>query len=174
MANSNSNFNTESDSSGSVIVTSQTSAQQSEQNSPNENIRQNSGNNGNGSGNGNQIVNLGEVTVAHVLGLCNRHLTQGRSVEASSSNSGVSIQTVRQLIDESHLDLVNLLSQHMTTILNPIVSDTNAKYDHLAQQVERVTQLVNIDDDTGNRIENENENNDIGPIRIVPIGQNVD
>ncbi|MED6164225.1 hypothetical protein PIB30_087652, partial [Stylosanthes scabra] len=83
-----------------------------------------------------------------------------RSIGASSSNAGVSIQTVRQLIDESHLDLINLLSQHMTTILNPIVADTNAKYDHLARQVERVAQLVDFDENTGNwNLENNEVNN---------------
>ncbi|MED6215142.1 hypothetical protein PIB30_110498, partial [Stylosanthes scabra] len=83
-----------------------------------------------------------------------------RSVGASSLNPGVLIQTVRQLIDESHLDLVNMLTQHLTSILNPIMADTNSKYDYLANQVERVSQLVH-DDNTENQNNAENiiENN---------------
>ncbi|MED6185962.1 hypothetical protein PIB30_062157 [Stylosanthes scabra] len=99
-----------------------------------------------------------------------------RSVGASSSNPGVSIQTVRQLIDESHLDLVNLLTQHLTSILNSIMADTNSKYDYLANQVERVSQLVH-DDNTENQNNAENiiENNlGGGNVRIVQRSQNVE
>ncbi|MED6133617.1 hypothetical protein PIB30_029789 [Stylosanthes scabra] len=73
-----------------------------------------------------------------------------RSVGASSLNHGVSIQIVRQLIEESYLDLVNLLTQHLTSVLNPIMADTNSKYEYLANQVERVSRLVH-DDNTENQ-----------------------
>ncbi|MED6186665.1 hypothetical protein PIB30_068871 [Stylosanthes scabra] len=92
-----------------------------------------------------------------------------RSVGASSLNPGVSIQTVRQLIDESHLDLVNLLTQHLTSILNPIMADTNSKYDYLANQVERVSRLV-YDDNTENQHNAENRDENTlggGNVRIV-------
>ncbi|MED6207640.1 hypothetical protein PIB30_037618 [Stylosanthes scabra] len=99
-----------------------------------------------------------------------------RSVEASSSNPGVLIQTVRQLIDESHLDLVNLLTQHLTSILNPIMTDTNSKYDYLANQVERVSRLVH-DDNTENQNNAENRDENTlggGNVRIVQRGQNAE
>ncbi|MED6137616.1 hypothetical protein PIB30_066654 [Stylosanthes scabra] len=99
-----------------------------------------------------------------------------RSVGASSSNPGVSTQTVRQLIEESHLDLVNLLTQHLTSILNPIMADTNSKYDYLANQVERVSRLV-YDDNAENQhnVENRDENTlGGGNVRIVQRGQNAE
>ncbi|MED6147990.1 hypothetical protein PIB30_048966 [Stylosanthes scabra] len=61
---------------------------------------------------------------------------------ASNSNQPLSTAAVRQLIDESHLDLVNLLTSHLTTVLNPIMVDTNAKYEQL---IKRFDNLVGID-----------------------------
>ncbi|MED6147242.1 hypothetical protein PIB30_042268 [Stylosanthes scabra] len=102
---------------------------------------------------------------------------------ASSPSAGVSIQTIRQLIEESHLDLVNLLTQHLTSVLNPIMADTNLKYEHLANQVERVSHLVHVDEDVENQNNTENldetyhaqhehvENNNV---RVVQRGQNAD
>ena len=52
----------------------------------------------------------------------------------------------RQYIDESHHDLVNLLTHQMTTILNPILADNESKYDRLVKQVERITRIVNYDE----------------------------
>ncbi|MED6129211.1 hypothetical protein PIB30_105711, partial [Stylosanthes scabra] len=175
----------------SVATTLQTSAQNSV---PIENVRQDSANNGNG--NGSQNVNLGgsnrdprprtvnnlnpTFQFGSIMPNSNNQFFPeiSQSARASPSNPGVSIQTVRQLIDESHIDLVNLLSQHMTTILNPIVLDTNAKYDYLARQVERVAQLVDFNENTWNQnvendeVNHDNERNNL--VRIVQRGKNDD
>ncbi|MED6223694.1 hypothetical protein PIB30_076607 [Stylosanthes scabra] len=55
-----------------------------------------------------------------------------------TSSSSVQFAAVRELIEESHLDLVNLLTSHLTTELNPTVADTNAKYEHLAKRFDSV------------------------------------
>ncbi|RYR31911.1 uncharacterized protein LOC107610525 [Arachis ipaensis] len=52
----------------------------------------------------------------------------------------------RQYIDESHYDLVNLLTHQMATILNPILDDNESKYDQLVKQVERIARIVDYDE----------------------------
>ncbi|MED6195603.1 hypothetical protein PIB30_039476 [Stylosanthes scabra] len=64
-----------------------------------------------------------------------------RNVAASSLNQPLSTSAIRQLIEESHLDLVNLLSSHLTMVLNPIVAITNAKYEHLAKRIDSVIRI---------------------------------
>ncbi|RYR66378.1 hypothetical protein Ahy_A03g012366 isoform A [Arachis hypogaea] len=64
----------------------------------------------------------------------------------SSSNISRLMVEFRQYIDENHHDLVNLLTQRMTTILNPILADNESKYDRLVKQVERITRIVNYDE----------------------------
>ncbi|RYR59238.1 hypothetical protein Ahy_A05g025081 [Arachis hypogaea] len=52
----------------------------------------------------------------------------------STSNSARSFVVFRQHIDESHNDLVNLLTQQMIAILNPIMVDNEIKYERLPMQ----------------------------------------
>ncbi|RYR50206.1 hypothetical protein Ahy_A07g036807 [Arachis hypogaea] len=47
-------------------------------------------------------------------------------------------EVYRQQVEESHHDLVNLLTQQMTTILNPMMADHESKFERLARQVERI------------------------------------
>ncbi|MED6118173.1 hypothetical protein PIB30_000152 [Stylosanthes scabra] len=59
--------------------------------------------------------------------------------QAFYANQPLLIAAVRQLIEESHLDLlVNLLTSHLMTVLNPIIADTNAKYEHLANRYDSI------------------------------------
>ncbi|MED6185085.1 hypothetical protein PIB30_053636 [Stylosanthes scabra] len=95
----------------------------------------------------------------------NRITAGGRNAASSSTIPPLSTAVVRQLIEESHLDLVNLLTSHLTTVLNPIVADTNAKYEHLDK---RFDSLVGLDDNEGhnlNQVQNEmgHESIDITP-----------
>ncbi|RYR39644.1 hypothetical protein Ahy_A09g045213 [Arachis hypogaea] len=64
----------------------------------------------------------------------------------STSNNLRFMAAFRQHIDESHHDLVNLLTQQMTTILNPIMADNETKYKHLARQVERIARIIDYDE----------------------------
>ncbi|RYQ90185.1 hypothetical protein Ahy_B09g096429 isoform A [Arachis hypogaea] len=70
----------------------------------------------------------------------------------SSSNNPGSMAEFRQYINESHHDLVNLLTHQMTTILNPILADNESKYDRLVKQVERIARIVDYDE--GNVLKN--------------------
>ncbi|RYQ93067.1 hypothetical protein Ahy_B09g099330 [Arachis hypogaea] len=56
----------------------------------------------------------------------------------STSNASNSMAVFRQHVEESHHDLVNLLTQQMTTILNSMMADHESKFEHLARQVERI------------------------------------
>ncbi|RYR61605.1 hypothetical protein Ahy_A04g018794 [Arachis hypogaea] len=92
-----------------------------------------------------------------------------------------------QHVDESYHDLVNLLTQQMTTILNPMMVDHETKFEYLASQVERIAQIVDYDksdrqnlgmnsDDLGNnpRDMNDNVNLDGNVHHVVRCDQNAD
>ncbi|RYR34195.1 hypothetical protein Ahy_A10g048929 [Arachis hypogaea] len=51
----------------------------------------------------------------------------------STSNAANSIAVYRQQVEESHHDLVNLLTQQLTTILNPMMADDESKFERLAR-----------------------------------------
>ncbi|RYR42660.1 hypothetical protein Ahy_A08g039116 [Arachis hypogaea] len=65
----------------------------------------------------------------------------------STLNATNSMAVYRQQVEDSHHDLVNLLTQQMTTILNPIMADHESGFERLARQVERIARIV--DDDEG-------------------------
>ncbi|XP_052111975.1 uncharacterized protein LOC127747505 [Arachis duranensis] len=52
----------------------------------------------------------------------------------------------RQYIDESHHDIVNMLTHQMTTILNPILADNESKYDLFVKQVEKIVRIVDYNE----------------------------
>ncbi|RYR73918.1 hypothetical protein Ahy_A02g008495 [Arachis hypogaea] len=60
----------------------------------------------------------------------------------STLNASNSMAVYRQNVEESHNDLVNLLTQQRTTILNPMMADHESKFEHLARQVERIARIV--------------------------------
>ncbi|RYQ83429.1 hypothetical protein Ahy_B10g102112 [Arachis hypogaea] len=63
----------------------------------------------------------------------------------STSNAANSMAVYRQQVEESHHDLVNLLTQQMTTILNPTMADHESKFERLARQVERIARIVDYE-----------------------------
>ncbi|MED6214637.1 hypothetical protein PIB30_105154 [Stylosanthes scabra] len=71
--------------------------------------------------------------------------TAGWNVASTTTISPLSTAAVRQLIEESHLDLVNLLTSHLTTVLNPIVADSNAKYDQLAKRFDNLLGVGDVE-----------------------------
>ncbi|RYR10765.1 hypothetical protein Ahy_B05g079245 [Arachis hypogaea] len=78
----------------------------------------------------------------------------------STSNNFGSMAAVRQYVDESHHDLVNLLTQQMTTILNPMMANHEKKFERVARQVKRIAQIVDYDE--GNRQNMEANLRDLG------------
>ncbi|RYR37743.1 hypothetical protein Ahy_A09g042624 [Arachis hypogaea] len=88
----------------------------------------------------------------------------------STSNAANSMAVYRQQVEESHDDLVNLLIQQMTTILNPMMVDHESRFERLARQVERIARIVDYDEGERHNarknnegVENvfQNENNDL-------------
>ncbi|XP_016199077.1 uncharacterized protein LOC107640041 [Arachis ipaensis] len=91
----------------------------------------------------------------------------------------------RQQVGKNHHDLVNLLTQQMTTILNPMMADHESKFERLARQVERIARIVDYEDDERHNAKGNNEGfenlfqneNDVvnreNP-HAVPRGQNAD
>ncbi|RYQ83894.1 hypothetical protein Ahy_B10g102774 [Arachis hypogaea] len=64
----------------------------------------------------------------------------------STSNAVNSMAIYRQQVEESHHDLVNLLTQQMTTILNPMITDHESRFDCLARQVKRIARIGYYDE----------------------------
>ncbi|RYQ91542.1 hypothetical protein Ahy_B09g097468 [Arachis hypogaea] len=64
----------------------------------------------------------------------------------STSNAANSLAVYRQQVEESHHDLVNLLTQQMTTILNPMMADHESKFECLARQVEQIARIVDYEE----------------------------
>ncbi|RYR72036.1 hypothetical protein Ahy_A02g006233 [Arachis hypogaea] len=75
----------------------------------------------------------------------------------STSNASNSMVVFRQHVEESHHDLVNLLTQQMTTILNPMMADHESKFERLARQVERIARIVDYDEGERHDVRENNE-----------------
>ncbi|XP_057747373.1 uncharacterized protein LOC130966576 [Arachis stenosperma] len=63
----------------------------------------------------------------------------------------------RQQMEESHHDLVNLLTQQMTTILNPMMADHESRFERLAKQVKKIARIVDYDEGEGHNARGNNE-----------------
>ncbi|RYR61023.1 hypothetical protein Ahy_A04g018119 [Arachis hypogaea] len=103
----------------------------------------------------------------------------------SISNAVNSMVVYRQQVEESLHVLVNLLTQQMTTILNPMMADHESRFERLARQVERIARIVDYDEGErhnarGNNegmqsiFQNENNNPNRENSHVVPRGQNAD
>ncbi|RYQ97750.1 hypothetical protein Ahy_B08g093830 isoform C [Arachis hypogaea] len=103
----------------------------------------------------------------------------------STSNASNSMAIFRQHVEESHHDLVNLLTQQMATILNPMMADHESKFERLARQVGQIARILDYDkgerhDVRGNNegfeniFQNENKVLNRENLQIIPRGQNAD
>ncbi|RYR78140.1 hypothetical protein Ahy_A01g002878 [Arachis hypogaea] len=101
------------------------------------------------------------------------------------SNAANLMAAYRHQVEESHHDLVNLLTQQMTTILNPMMADHESKFEHFARQVERIARIADYDEGKGHNVKGNNEgienvfqnkNNVLNQENsyVVPRGQNAD
>ncbi|RYR26836.1 hypothetical protein Ahy_B02g061148 [Arachis hypogaea] len=75
----------------------------------------------------------------------------------STSNAANSMAVYRQQVEESHHDLVNLLTQQMTIILNPMMADPESKFERLARQVERIARIVDYEEGERHNARGNNE-----------------
>ncbi|RYQ83712.1 hypothetical protein Ahy_B10g102508 [Arachis hypogaea] len=95
-------------------------------------------------------IRFGGASGIHNVQIPQPHTEYSRDVNVgSTSNASNSRVEFRQYVEESYHDLVNLLTQQMTTILNPMMADHEMKFDRLARQVELIARIV--DDDEGER-----------------------
>ncbi|RYQ80194.1 hypothetical protein Ahy_Scaffold1g106761 [Arachis hypogaea] len=103
----------------------------------------------------------------------------------SRSEGAIGSEIYRQQVKESHHDLINLLTQQMTTILNPMMVDHESKFERLARQVERIAQIIDYEegekynakgDNKGfeNIFQNKNNIFDRENSHVVFRGQNAD
>ncbi|RYR37347.1 hypothetical protein Ahy_A09g042249 [Arachis hypogaea] len=90
----------------------------------------------------------------------------------STSNAANSMAMYRQHVEESHHDLVNLLTQQMTTILNPMMADHESKLEsHNYDKGERHNARGN-NEGFENGFQNENNIFNGENPHIIPHGQN--
>ncbi|RYR14938.1 hypothetical protein Ahy_B04g071662 [Arachis hypogaea] len=103
----------------------------------------------------------------------------------STSNAANSIAVYRQQVEKIHHELVNLLTEQITTILNPMMADHESKFERLARQVKRIARIVDYEEGERHNARGNNEGfenifqneNDVvnGKIpHVVPRNQNVD
>ncbi|RYQ80608.1 hypothetical protein Ahy_Scaffold1g106909 [Arachis hypogaea] len=88
-----------------------------------------------------------------------------------------SLANIRQQMDESHHDLVNMLTHQMVTVLNPLLENTNTRIEQLNRQVNRIATVVNLEenDNQGLRFDNVNQNGGAIPnydVHMPRHGQN--
>lgn len=50
---------------------------------------------------------------------------------------------LRQQMDEGNHDMVNMLTQQMDTIFNPLIQNMNQSYHELETQMNRITEFSN-------------------------------
>ncbi|RYQ97166.1 hypothetical protein Ahy_B08g093175 [Arachis hypogaea] len=87
-----------------------------------------------------------------------QHFEYSRDYNVGSTSNAANLMAVyRQQVEESHHDLVNLLTQQMTTILNPMMADHESKFERLAQQVERIARIVDYDEGERHNARGNNE-----------------
>ncbi|RYQ99632.1 hypothetical protein Ahy_B07g087592 [Arachis hypogaea] len=88
-----------------------------------------------------------EIHQVLVVTWCLHHFEFSRDHQlGSTSNAPNSMAAFRQHVDESHHDLVNLLTQQTTTILNHMMADHELKFERLARKVERIVWVVDYDE----------------------------
>ncbi|KAK2375579.1 hypothetical protein QL285_076464 [Trifolium repens] len=73
-----------------------------------------------------------------------------------------SVLSLRQQMDESNHDMVNLLTQQIGTVFNPLIQNTNDSYQMLAYQMGRIADFFGTPPQTQPRI------NQVAPQMILP------
>ncbi|RYR26450.1 hypothetical protein Ahy_B02g060683 [Arachis hypogaea] len=86
----------------------------------------------------------------------------------STSNAANSMAVYRQQVEESHHDLLNLLTQQMTTILNPMMADHKSKFEHYDEGERHDVRRNN--EGFENVFQNKNNVLNRGNLHIVPHG----
>ncbi|MED6187819.1 hypothetical protein PIB30_080131 [Stylosanthes scabra] len=80
--------------------------------------------------------------------------------KASHTNNIVeSLAVFRQQMEESHHDLVNLLTQQMAIVLTPMIENNNARIEQVARQVNDLAENMNPTYGAGHRNQAYNYNN---------------
>ncbi|RYR10942.1 hypothetical protein Ahy_B05g079431 [Arachis hypogaea] len=103
-------------------------------------------------------VRFGNVNGVNNVQNPQQHSEYSRDYNVDSTSNTVNLMAVyRQQVEESHHDLVNLLTQQMTTILNPMMADHESRFERLARQVERIARIVDYDDGKRHNARGNNE-----------------
>ncbi|MED6134868.1 hypothetical protein PIB30_040959 [Stylosanthes scabra] len=63
--------------------------------------------------------------------------------KTSPNNAIESFPVFRQQMEESHRDIVNMLTEQMTIILNPMIENNSAKIEQVARQVNELVGAIN-------------------------------
>ncbi|KAJ1422771.1 hypothetical protein SESBI_12817 [Sesbania bispinosa] len=64
----------------------------------------------------------------------------------STSITNTTLNSIRQQMDEINHEMVNMLAQQMTNVVNPLVESTNLNYNVLARQMARIVDVFGAAD----------------------------
>ena len=98
-----------------------------------------------------QLFNLG---VSVPFGTPQQSFTPFGTPQQSLTNA--SLNALRQQIEETNLEMVNLVTQQVGMVINPLIRDTNNSYQALSLQMERIGNFLGAP-----------------PARSIPVPQNV-
>ncbi|MCI26081.1 hypothetical protein A2U01_0047274, partial [Trifolium medium] len=71
------------------------------------------------------------------------NFSYGYTDNSSLSNiTNTTLQSLRQQMDDSNQEMVNMMTQQMVTIFNPIVENSNAAYQALATRMSQIAEML--------------------------------
>ncbi|MCH84687.1 myb-related transcription factor, partial [Trifolium medium] len=84
-----------------------------------------------------------------------------------SNITNTTLQSLRQQMDDSNHEMVNMMTQQMATIFNPVVENSKAAYQALATQMGRIAEILGVPDAGTNNAQNLNTQNNANYVRNV-------
>ena len=74
--------------------------------------------------------------------------TMPRSIPLTTpSYTNESLAIFRHQLEESHHELVNMLTRQMATIITPLLESNNTRYEQLVRQVNQIASIVDAVDE---------------------------
>ncbi|MCI18025.1 myb-related transcription factor, partial [Trifolium medium] len=69
----------------------------------------------------------------------------GYTDNSSLSNiTNTTLQSLRQQIDDSNHEMVNMMTQQMATVFNPVIENSNAAYQALATRMSQIAEMLGV------------------------------
>ena len=73
-------------------------------------------------------------------------MTRRMTQSTTPSYTVESLATFRQQVEESHHDLMTMLTHQMATVLNPLIESNNQYFDTINKQMNKMVEALHLDD----------------------------